>query len=217
MIIDILCSDKHHPVIYMLLDFQKRHSQHDIKIFHASADLRGGDILFLVSCSEFIQRNTREKYIKALTLHASDLPEGRGWSPHIWQVLDGRKEITVSLIDAKDKIDTGDIWEKLSFDCPDHALFDEINAELFETEFRLMEIGMQKVAAGEKPIPQSNEGATYWPKRNPADSQLDVSKTLSELFDQIRVCDPDRYPAFFELRGHAFKLKIEKIGSDDTD
>ena len=80
-----------------------------------------------------------------------------------------------------------------------------------------MEIGMQKVAAGEMPVPQPKEGATHWPKRNPADSQLDVSKTLSELFDQIRVCDPDRYPAFFELRGHAFKLKIEKIGSNDTD
>ena len=107
MIIDILCSDKNHPVNYMLLAFQKKYSQHDIKTFHASTDLRGGDILFLVSCSEFIQRSTREKYIKALTLHASDLPEGRGWSPHIWQILDGRREITVSLIDAEDKIDTG--------------------------------------------------------------------------------------------------------------
>src|SRR5665647_3845143 len=91
MKISILCTDQNHPVIDSLQAWiddisSKGHSA--ILVFD-KADLRGGDILFLVSCSQLIRDAERKKYKATLVLHASDLPRGRGWSPHIWSILDG--------------------------------------------------------------------------------------------------------------------------------
>jgi methionyl-tRNA formyltransferase len=47
-------------------------------------------------------------------------------------------------------------------------------------------------------------------RRTPADSQLDPTRALSELFDQIRVAVPERFPAFFEMHGMTFDLFLKK-------
>ena len=52
---------------------------------------------------------------------------------------------------------------------------------------------------------------TYYTRRSPDDSQLDPQKSIAEQFNLIRLCDPDRFPAFFELYGHKYKITLEKI------
>ena len=47
-------------------------------------------------------------------------------------------------------------------------------------------------------------------RRTPASSQLDLEKTLGEQLDLLRVCDPERYPAFVERNGQRFYLTISK-------
>ena len=94
----------------------------DATLVFDKADLQGGDILFLVSCSQMIREAERKKYKVTLVLHASDLPEGRGWSPHIWSILDGANQITVSLLEASDPVDSGAIWLKTKFTLEGHEL-----------------------------------------------------------------------------------------------
>jgi methionyl-tRNA formyltransferase len=55
-----------------------------------------------------------------------------------------------------------------------------------------------------------DSGATYYPRRTPKDSEIDVFKTIAEQFDMIRVCDPNRFPAYFEFMGQRYILKLEK-------
>ena len=55
---------------------------------------------------------------------------------------------------------------------------------------------------------------TYFQKRNPSDSRISVDKTIREQFNLIRICDPDRFPAFFELDGHKFKMIVEKYDDE---
>ena len=63
-----------------------------------------------------------------------------------------------------------------------------------------------------KPIKQIDiEGGGYYPKRTPQDSQIDPNKTLADQFDLIRVCDNQRFPAYFEYRGSKYKIVLEKI------
>ena len=57
---------------------------------------------------------------------------------------------------------------------------------------------------------QTNIDSTYWPKRSPKDSEIDINQTISEQFDLIRVCDPQRFPAYFYKDGVRFNVKIEK-------
>jgi methionyl-tRNA formyltransferase len=173
-------------------------------------DASGGDILFLVSCSEIITAKDRAAYGASLVLHASDLPNGRGWSPHIWELSRGAEAITLSLLEAEDKVDTGRIWKKVHIPVPRHMLWDEINSLLFQAEIDLIEFAIGNFGMI-RPEPQSTSvPATYYPKRNPHDSKIDPLKSIAEQFDLIRLCDVNRFPAYFEYLGHKYILKIEK-------
>jgi methionyl-tRNA formyltransferase len=182
---------------------------HSISLLHDRGELRGGDILFLVSCSQVLREEERTKYRAVLVLHASDLPRGRGWSPHIWSILNGENEITVTLLAASEPVDTGAIYIQTRFTLEGHELLVEINAKLFEAELSLMTQAVERLH-NIQPIPQSGDCGSYMRKRFPADSRLDPHKTIVEQFDLLRIADSDRHPAFFDYRGKRYLLKIEK-------
>lgn len=217
MRITILCTDSKHPVNAWIL-WLEHHSNEDVVVCRDKSELPGGDLLFLVSCSQIINSTARAKYRHTFVLHASDLPKGRGWSPHIWSLLDGAKEITVSLIAAEDGVDTGAIWAQRTISIPAHALYDEIDRALFDVELDLMDEALRLVKAGASPRPQLEEvKPTYFRKRTPADSELDPQKSLAELFNAIRVAHPKRYPAFFQLHGHTYTIELKKVDLDEDD
>ena len=212
MKISFLCSDPQHPVNDRLLMWiEQQQSAHQIELVRTKRDLTAGDILFLISCSEIISAEDRARYRASLVLHASDLPTGRGWSPHIWEILAGAEEITLSLLEAEDKVDSGQIWAKSKIPIPKHALWDEINSLLLDAEIKLIEFTLKQFDNIE-PQPQDlSIEPSYYPRRTPANSQLDPMLSLVELFDNIRLCDPNRYPAFFIMRGKKYKITLEKI------
>jgi methionyl-tRNA formyltransferase len=211
MKITFLCSEPTHPVNAYLNSWMATHHEvHEIDLIQEKAQLTGGAILFLISCSEIVTSSDRTKYASCLVLHASDLPKGRGWNPHIWELLQGADFITLSLIEAEDKVDSGRIWKKTRVPVPKHALWDEINHLLFNAEIELIDYAVGAFAQV-TPTAQTNTAeATYYPRRTPKDSEIDVHKTIAEQFDMIRVCDPNRYPAYFEYMGQRYILKLEK-------
>ena len=140
MKITILNSNADHPVNTWLIKWiEKYQSNHQISLVRSRRELGGGDILFLISCSELISKQDREKFNKTLVIHASDLPKGRGWSPHIWEIIHGANEITLSLLEAVDEVDSGDIWKKIKINIPKTALYNKINAFIFDAELVLMD------------------------------------------------------------------------------
>jgi methionyl-tRNA formyltransferase len=61
-----------------------------------------------------------------------------------------------------------------------------------------------------RPTPQNPEIApTYHRRRTPEDSRLDPHQSIASQFDLLRICDPDRYPAFFDFRGRRYRLRLE--------
>lgn len=216
MKIDVLCSSEDHPINAWLIAWVNECAdQHQIRLLRRKDQLASGDILFLISCTEMIPANLRSLYGHCIVLHASDLPKGRGWSPHIWSILEGATTITVSAITAEDLIDSGDLWAKKSFDVAPHELYDEINASLFDTEIALLDQVIGMVEGDESPCTQPVEEATYHPRRTPRDSELDTDLSIAEQFDKIRVSDPERYPAFFRIHGNVYSVSVRKIRSDD--
>ena len=212
MKITLLCSDIKHPVIeYLQAWMAAQQGLHDVELVQRKSELVGGDILFLISCSEIIDAKDRKKYSAVLVLHASDLPKGRGWSPHIWELVNGADIITLSLLEAEDKVDSGRIWKKLEVPVPKHALWDEINHSLFGAEIELINFAVKNFKSVTPAVQDDSCDAIYYPKRTPADSRIDVNKSIAEQFDLIRVCDPNRFPAYFEYLGIRYTLKLEKI------
>ncbi len=210
MRISILCSDLQHPISSCLDDWMTRNKlDHQIELSRAKAQLSGGDILFLISCHELVQSDVRSMYGVTLVIHASDLPLGRGWSPHIWQVLEKKTNIKVTLLEATDSVDSGDIWSQSDFELEGHETFDEINSKLFAVETRLMDFAVENFGKV-SPRRQDGRSATIYRKRTPMDSRIEPTLSLAEQFDLLRVADPSRFPAYFDLRGHRYFIQITK-------
>ena len=188
---------------------QMEDAGHQVVMCSQKSQLGPGDILFLISCSERIGEADRQKYRHVLVLHASDLPKGRGWSPHVWDILNGSENITLSLIDAAENIDAGDVWKKINLPVKKHSLWNEINDILFQGELELMTWAIQNHANVVPEAQDVSETETYWPRRTARDSCLEIQKSIKDQFDLLRICDPDRYPAYFEMHGRKYKLRLE--------
>lgn len=215
MKISILCSSASHPIYQHLQHWaQVTGATHEVELVQRKAELSGGDILFLISCHEIISAGDRARYGKSLVIHASDLPQGRGWSPHIWQILEGKNDIVVSLLEAEDQVDTGAIWAQRHLILEGHELFDEINAKLFAIELDLMNEAVASIGR-KAPVAQDGRAPTYYPRRSPEDSRLDPAQPLAQQFELLRVADPERFPAFFDFRGHRYLVRLEKVGAND--
>ena len=210
MNIHILCTDFRHPVNPWLERWMASNGgSHNIRIARHSSELDGGDFLFLISCHEIIRKPVRDMYRFTLVIHASALPRGRGMSPHLWQILEGKSEIPVTLLNAEDAIDSGDIWHQLVVRFSGHELHDEVNRSIFDAEVALMSWAIRFCDTA---IPASQIGeASFYRRRTPEDSRLDPYRTIESQFELLRVADPGRYPAFFELRGKKYKLTITKM------
>lgn len=140
-------------------------------------------------------------------LHASDLPEGRGWSPYVWDILEGADRMTVALIEAADPVDSGDVWKKVVVPLDGTEVHEEINAKLFDAEVELMDWAL---AHCDERAPAPQDGApTYRQRRTPEDSSVEPTQRLEEIFDLLRVSDPERYPVFFDHRGRRYRLRLD--------
>ena len=181
---------------------------HKTKLVFDVAEIENGDLLFLLSVNEIVSANVLLLNKHNLVIHESDLPNGRGWSPMTWQILEGKNEITVSLFEAKERVDSGPIYLQDRIILDGHELVDELRQKQGNVTIGLV---MKYVESYPKIIGKVQNGSpTYYPRRRPKDSELDVNKPIKDQFNLFRVVDNQRYPAFFRYRNHKYVLTIDK-------
>jgi methionyl-tRNA formyltransferase len=172
------------------------------------ADIPQGGTTFFLGCVKIATRETLARSVANLVVHASDLPKGRGFSPLSWLTIQGALSIPVCLLEASEKVDEGPIVFREVLHFEGHELIDEMRHALGEATVALC---ARYVAEGSSAPRLPQEGtATYFPRRRADDSRLDPTRTLAEQFDLLRTVDNRSYPAFFEMRGHRYVLRIEK-------
>ena len=181
---------------------------HKVKIINSKEELAEGEIAFFLSCFEIVDRERLKKHKHNIVVHASDLPKGKGWSPMTWQILEGENEIPLTLFEATEKCDAGCIYLQDTIELDGTELLKDWQEKL----------AMKTISLCESFIEQYNRikgkeqvGAeSFYRKRKPSDSELDVNKTILEQFNLLRTVDNEKYPAFFEIAGQIYVLKIEK-------
>ena len=165
------------------------------------------DIIFILSYHQIIP----QEYLKAkhnIVVHASALPNGKGWSPMFWQILEGKNEIPFTMFEAGVSVDDGDIYMQKTLKLSGH----ELNAELREKQANFtVEMCLEFLQNYElyKNQKKQNVNESFYPKRTSKDSQLNIDKTIKEQFNLLRIVDNDAYPAFFEIDVNRYILKIE--------
>lgn len=187
---------------------------HRVRWVHKPAALKPGDLCFFLGCGQLVSPEQLTMHSHNMVVHASDLPRGRGWSPLTWQVLEGRRRVPVTLLEAVASVDAGDIYLQQWIDLAGHELLGEIREEIALATQALCRAFVNKYPdVVEQARPQSGE-PSYYPRRGPADSMLNPNQSLADQFELLRVVDNDRYPAFFELRGQQYRLRIQKVTNE---
>ena len=172
-------------------------------------DLAYGDICFLISCSKIMPKKIIKKNNINLVIHESKLPKGKGWSPLTWQVLEGKNKIPITLLEVVEKVDSGRIFLQDDIILEGNELVEDLRIKQKDYTFKLCNAFIKdypKILNGGNL--QSGE-SSFYKKRSPIDSKLDVNKTIIENFNLLRVVDNNKYPAYFYLKGKKFKIKIE--------
>ena len=109
----------------------------------------------------------------SLNLHGGLLPKYRGCSPLNWQILNGEKEIGLSIIFLDSGIDTGDIVLSRTFPV---GMADDIN-DVVKVSLRmfpemLLEV-MEQISNGSvNKTSQDPQAGEYWCRRQPEDSRI---------------------------------------------
>lgn len=184
---------------------------HVVTWAHDAAQLPPSKICFYLSYGRIVNDSLRSKHDHNLVVHESDLPKGRGWSPLTWQVLAGAQKITVTLFEAIDEVDAGQIYAQRVIELQGDELVDELRRLQIKATFSLCSKFIDEYP---RPLYEGRAQIgvpSYFPRRLPVDSLLDTSLSLGEQFNLLRVCDNVRYPAWFEYAGARYKLEITRL------
>lgn len=185
---------------------------HDVALVHTTDEVVEGELAFFLSCEKIIKKDIRDRNKHSLVVHSSPLPQGKGWSPLTWTILEGGNEITNTLFEAVDAVDAGEIYMQNTFSFEGHELLDELHDAQGK---KINELILQFVDAYPNIEGKVQEGAeSFYERRRPEDSKIDPNKSIAEQFNLLRVVHNEKYPAFFELNGNRYILKIEKDGNE---
>lgn len=183
-----------------------KNSLEDIKIFYDKKMVTGYKIVFILGYTKILDANFLRSNELNLVIHESPLPYGKGFSPVQWQILDGCNEIIVSLIEATNDVDGGDIILQTELKLNGTELYNEIREKQAKASISLIKNFLSKYPNFNKEEQQGRE--TFFPKRKPEDSELDVNKTIRDQFNNLRIGNNDSWPSFFRINGKKFIIKI---------
>lgn len=179
---------------------------HLVTYVHTKNDISQGDICFILSCTKIIANDVLCRNRYNIVIHASDLPSGRGWSPLQWQILEGKKEIILTMFEAVAGMDEGPYYLKSRISLDGTELLPELHQKMAD---QINKMCIEFVEDENIRIPKEQIGSpTYYRKRNEADDELDINKPLVELFDHLRIADNDYHPVYFNYLGEKYYLKI---------
>lgn len=181
---------------------------HDVVHVHTSDQIRAGDICFLLSFWSCVTEQVLARNTHNLVVHESDLPQGRGWSPLTWQVLGSKNTIPVVLFEATKAVDSGSVYLRETISLRGSELLGQLRERqaMVTRELCLRFINEYPFIASTGRC-QTGQPSSYR-RRTPADSRLDPNRTIAEQFNLLRVVDNDRYPAFFEIGGTRYVIRI---------
>ena len=184
------------------------HPQAFVQISYEADQVSNADIVFVIGYTKILASTISARNGHVFVIHESDLPSGKGFSPVQWQILAGSNTIIVSVIQLDALIDGGDIVLQKKLEFVGDELYEEIRAKQAAVTFDLV---CECIECYPDYSPKPQVGSeNFYRRRYPEDSELDPDKTLRELFPLLRVCNNEKWPAFFVLEGKKFILKISK-------
>ena len=152
-----------------------------------------------------------------LCIHASYLPEYRGAAPIARAIMDGKKELGITIMYMDKGIDTGDMLsrEKLAFEEENKG---EIENTLAELGARMIIETLGKIENGES-LPREKQDdalSCYAEKIEKEDCKIDFSKSAEDIRNKIRALAPAPY-AFARINSKNIKFVKATVTGEKSD
>lgn len=181
---------------------------YECSLVRSSSEIPIGDICFFLGCIKIVNVEVLSRNKFNLVVHESALPLGKGYSPMSWQILEGRKEIPICLIEATDAVDAGDIWLTDTIKLNGCELHDEWRELQGMASIKL---AREFVESFDRLTSIKQKGEShFYPKRTSQDSELSLEKSLLEQFNLLRIVSNTQYPAYFIKNGIKYKIEISR-------
>lgn len=169
------------------------------------------DLFVVVAYGEIIKQHLLDMpKLGCINLHASLLPKYRGAAPIQRVLIEGEKETGVSIMHMVKKMDAGDVIEMSRVEIGLDMTFGELEKALCEVgKKELLKVIRDFEKCIIKRTPQDHTQATFAPKIELEDCQIDLKKSAQILHNLVRGVDP--YPGAWckvFVRDEEKRLKI---------
>jgi len=144
--------------------------------------------------------------------HESPLPEGRGHAPIQWALLNKRNNLTISMFKIDKGVDTGLLCYQYNMPISKMDTYKILENKRQIGLQECFKSFLEEVKNGVVVLREQSGLGNYQTKRSPEHSELTKKNySIEDLWDSIRMCDNDKFPAFFKLNDKKVILKYEVI------
>ncbi len=152
-----------------------------------------------------------------VNIHASYLPEYRGAAPIARAIMDGKKELGITIMYMEKGLDTGDMLARkmLTFENENKGEAEEALATL-GAQMMLEELQNFENGTPSPRVKQDDALSTYAAKIEKEDCKIDFAKTAEEIRNQIRALAPAPY-AFSRINGKSVKITRASVMAESCD
>ncbi len=144
-----------------------------------------------------------------INLHAGKLPEYRGGSPLNWQMIEGKRNIYISIIKMTKKLDAGPIFIQKKINLKDFENIKDLHKKVNKIYPIITKKVIENIIKGISPIKQSSKNVRCLKQRNQFDGKIDWhNMSANKVFNMVRALARPYPGAFYE--DNKKKIKINK-------
>ncbi|WP_020417508.1 methionyl-tRNA formyltransferase [Amycolatopsis sp. ATCC 39116] len=142
-----------------------------------------------------------------LNVHDSLLPAYAGFSPLIWALINGEKEVGVTAHVMNDELDAGDIILQRSVEVGPRDTVTDLFHRTVDLIEPVVSEALAKLESGNyEPVPQDRSKASFFHKRSIEDSRIDWTWPAEDI-DRLVRAQSDPYPnAFTTHKGQTIRI-----------
>ncbi len=123
---------------------------------------------------------------KAINIHGSLLPEGRGGAPLHWAIIKGKTKTGITIMEMVEEMDAGDYYSQFDIKISSlddvTSLFSKVGDLIYEKTAE----GIMEIENGKEPIKQNEKKVSYWLNIKRKDSKIDFNNSAKDICNLIR-------------------------------
>ena len=179
------------------------------KDFTQSLSKWSGHPVLSIGFPYIIETSVLDRHPICLNVHPTLLPKYKGPHSGAHVILNGETVAGSTVHVMSEVMDSGAIVLQRSVSLDRFDTVRSMQRKIYSIEPGLVLDAIDFLRRGGVPAPQRVEDETVYPGlRTPSDSVVDSSQPLDKLWNAIRACDPDSYPAHFFVEGEQVCIRL---------